>query len=392
MSPERAFPFGSPEVRTAGFFLLLFTTAGITTAYGGIWFEAQGLSARQIGLVNAIPILMMLMLNVTIGRIADRASDWRQVIIWTAWVAALSPIGLFWATSFWPILLFMAVSAIAQMAMVPVSEAAAIRMTRRRGGNYGLHRALGTVGYLALLVGTGLAAERQGAAVFVPILVCFGVLRALMAHQLPKFRSLEGQQTPGGALHLREAMRPWFVLPLLGWAIIFGSHFILNAFQALLLARQGYGADTIGLLIGLGALSEIAVLFFFSRIAHLAPARVFILIAALASILRWIGFAFEPGLAALIGLQLMHGVTFGLGLIAVTHFIANWTSEGIAAQAQSFSVVLQQGAAFVALAGFGWLVDAMGAQAYLASAGFALLGAVCIAVSLWMRLPEAQQT
>ncbi len=42
------------------------------------------------------------------------------------------------------------------------------------------------------------------------------------------------------------------------------------------------------------------------------------------------------------------------------HFIANWTSEDIAAEAQSFFQVLQQGFSVVGAVGVRWLVGLMG--------------------------------
>jgi hypothetical protein len=70
------------------------------------------------------------------------------------------------------------------------------------------------------------------------------------------------------------------------------------------------------------------------------------------------------------------------------HFIAKWTSEDIAAEAQSFYVVLQQAMSVIALVGFGWLVPMLGERAYFVAAGFALLGAGLILASLRMRQPE----
>jgi PPP family 3-phenylpropionic acid transporter len=69
------------------------------------------------------------------------------------------------------------------------------------------------------------------------------------------------------------------------------------------------------------------------------------------------------------------------------HFIAKWTSEDIAAEVQSFFVVLQQVASVIALIGFGWLISVLGARAYFVAAGFALLGAGLVWVSLRLKQP-----
>jgi PPP family 3-phenylpropionic acid transporter len=153
---------------------------------------------------------------------------------------------------------------------------------------------------------------------------------------------------------------------------------VLNAFQGLLWAEQGIAANVIGLLIGLGAVAETVMFFAFRRFAARFAARDLILIAALVSVLRWVAMSFAPGVPVLVGLQLLHSVTYALGFLACTNFIADSTSEDIAAEAQSFLVVLEQGLAIFALLGFGWLAGMWGAGSYLGSAALALIGGVLV--------------
>jgi len=377
-----------PETRTDLFYLSFFTIAGVMTAYGGLWFAHMGLSEAQISLISAAPILVMLMLNIAVGRIADRASDWRQVIIWGAMIGGLSGIGLIWAQGVWSIGLVILLVSATQIGTMPVLDAATIRMTRRRGSSYGPRRAWGTVGYILALVLTGVLADRYGPAVFVPLFVGIGLLRAATSLLLPRFRAPEDPRDPVPVQSLRAVLKPWFVLPLLGAALVFGSHLILNTFQSLLLVRQGISETTVSLLIALGAVAETVLFFTFARFSHLLAARQFLLIAALVTVLRWVAFGFEPGVGPLIFLQALHAITFALSLIAVVGFIANHTDEGIAAQAQSFYVMLQQGASILALMVFGSLVGSWGGEAYFLSAGIAALGAACILASLVLKPPR----
>ena len=383
----------TPELRATGFYLTIFMTAGAITVYGGIWLSGMGMSAEQIGIINAVPVLLMLALNLVVGRIADRARDWRQVIVAGALLAALMPVGLFFVDGFWGILLFWTLAAIPVMAVGPVADAAAMRMTRRNGTDFGFIRAWGTVGYMGAIFATGYVVAWFGAASFLPLFLGLALLRGAMSLVLPNFRAPAGQQqampAASGARRLLEVMQPWFVLPLVGWAMVFGTHLVLNAFQGLLWQEQGLAADVIGPLMALAALSEAAMMFAFRRFALKVPARYLILVSALVAVLRWIAMGFSPGIAFLVPLQMLHSVTFALGLLGCMNFIANWTSEDIAAEAQSFFVVLQQGMSVVALVGFGWLVGLVGAQAYFVAAGFALLGGLLVLASVRMQQPKA---
>src|SRR5690606_34525983 len=114
-------------------------------------------------------------------------------------------------------------------------------------------------------------------------------------------------------------------------------------------------------------------------------ARHLIIFAALVATARWGIMAFEPPVWLLFLLQLLHAITFGIGYFGGIYFIANWTSEDIAAEAQGFSYALQHGFAAAGLACVGWLAAMFGAKAWLFSAGLALGGAALVWLSLRLR-------
>lgn len=390
---ERGQGWLTPELRTTFYYLSIFTTSGAFTVYGGIWFTEKGLDTGQIGIINALPVFVMLVLNMLVGRIADRASDWRQVIVLGSLLGAIITVGLFFVHDFWGILIVWTLASIPFTAIGPVIDAATMRMTRRNGTDYGAIRAWGTVGYMVAIYVTGQIVTLFSGAVFLPFFVALALLRGLLSLGLPNFRAPKEERTLAakGASRLGEVMKPWFLLPLVGWSMVFGTHLILNAFQGLLWKEQGLSELTIGLLIALGAASEAGMMFAFKRFSGRYPARLLILASAIVSVVRWIAMGLSPDVPWLVLLQLLHSVTFALGFMGCVHFIANWTSEDIAAEAQSFFQVLQQGFSVIALVVFGWLVGVMGAQAYFAAAGFAAVGGVLIWGSLQMMQPKSQE-
>ena len=382
----------SPELRTTFYYLTIYGTSGAFTVYGGIWLLSKGLDAGQIGIVNAVPVLVMLLLNMAVGRIADRADDWRQVIVLGSVLGGVALIALFFVHEFWGILIVWTLGTIPFAAIGPVVDAATMRMTRRNGTDYGAIRAWGTVGYMVAIYLTGQIVTLFGGGAFLPFFVGLALLRGLTSLGLPNFRAPKEERTlAAGASRLGEVMKPWFLFPLVGWSMVFATHLILNAFQGLLWKEQGISELTIGLLIALGAASEAGMMFVFKRFNARFPARLLILASAIVSVIRWIAMGFSPDVPWLVLLQLLHSVTFALGFMGCVHFIANWTSEDIAAEAQSFFQVLQQGFSVIALLVFGWLVNLMGAHAYFAAAGFAAVGGILIWLSLQMMQPKTQE-
>lgn len=379
--PSVPAPFSgrAPELRTALFYLSFFAAPAVAAVLSGIWLRSEGLDTRQIGLVNALPLFLMLVLTLALGRLADRARDWSLTIAICAIGAALCAAALFAVHGFVAILVVWTAVIVLHSGMVPVLDAAALRLTARRGSDFAAVRAWGTIGYLVVLIAVGAAAERWGAAVFLPLFVGLAALRALLALQLPRFRASgpEALSQPG-ATRLRQVMRPWFVMPLFGWAMVFGTHTVINAFMGLMWREQGIAIDMIGLLIAASAVSETLVFFTYRRLSQRLRARTLILLSAVVATARWAAMALAPGLPWLFALQALHGVSYALGFLACVTFIARWTSDGIAAEAQGFFVMLQQAMSVVALYGFGWLMGRFGAAAWWGAVAMAVVGSGAI--------------
>lgn len=383
----------SPEARTTVYFTTLFMAGGPIAAYAGIWMTSKGLTSGQIGIINAAPVLVMLLLNVAVGRLADRASDWRQVIVVASLAAAVLPIGLFFVEDFLGILLVWTLAIVAGFAIGPVADAAAMRMSLRRGGDLGVFRAWATLGFMAMLIATGIVTGWYGPAAFLPLFVGLSLLRGVTSLQLPNFRATPEQRAARGgdargATSLSSVMRLWFLLPLIGWSMVFATHMWLHAFQALLWSRQGLSEPLIGGLIAIGALSEAAMFFAFRRFGRRYPARWLALASGVVAAARWTAMSFSPGVELLIPLQLLHSITYALGFMGCVQFIANWTSEDIAAEAQGFFVMLQQGIGVAVILGGGMMVEVWGAGTYLAAALVASAGAVLIWLSLRLQQPK----
>ncbi|WDR05389.1 MFS transporter [Devosia rhodophyticola] len=268
-----------------------------------------------------------------------------------------------------------------------------MRMTQRNGSDFGFIRAWGTVGFTAATIVAGLVIAAFGPKAFLPLFLGMSMLRALAALQLPRFRAPAQQLTLAavkpGAANVRELLKPWFLLPLIGFALVNSTHSILGGFAALVWHQNGVSEQLLGPLIATAAAAEAVIMFVWRRIGGNISARHMILIAAVATVVRWTAMAFNPPVAVLFGLQMLHAFTFGVGYFGVVHFIANWTSEDIAAEAQGGAVMLQQAASVMALVGFGWLLGQVGVTAFLAPAALGAVGVLLLILSLKMQPPKA---
>ncbi|MHA6690147.1 MFS transporter [Devosia sp. A449] len=381
----------SPELRASLYQFTVYLPGAVSSVFLGIWLSQRGLPADQIGIVNAVPMLCLLAVNMLVGRLADRAKDWRNVIIILSLIGAAVPIGLFFVNEFWGIVLVWALCTMSNGLIPPIIDAATVRMTRRNGSDFGTIRAWATVGYVVGAGGIGTLLAVFGAEAFVPLFVAMSLLRAVIGLLLPRFRAPDHQKTLGQAgpgPKLRDSLKLWFVLPLLAFALINSSHALIGGFGGLLWVQNGVPDYFIGPLLAVAAFAEAIVMFAWRRFGGRITARNMILAACIASLLRFMVMAFNPPVVLLFFVQMLHAISFGVGYFGVVHFIANWTDESNAAEAQGFANMLQQGASVLSLAAFGWLVVHFGSAAFLASAVVAVLGVVCVLVSLRIRPPK----
>lgn len=379
----------TPERRTGIFFFSQFIAGGTANAFAGIWLAQQNLSAQEIGLVNSVPVAVLLAINIFVGRIADRASDWRQVIIWGAAISAISASGLFLANSFPAILLVFVLTATAQSMIVPVADAAALHLMARRNGGLGVMRGLSTLGYLSGLLVSGLLIGWYGSWLFVPLFAGLSFARLWGASVLPRFKSVIEVQAQTRDHRFRDFLQPWLILPLAGWSIVYGTHFVLNGFQSLLWSQQGYSTTAISLLIAIGALSEAVAFFMYKRVSSRLRARWLILLSGVVTVLRWWAMSFDPPTEALVALQLLHGITFALGFLACVTFIGRNSPMSVAAEAQSFFLVLQQIAAIAVVTVFSSLAAASSAAAFGGNAWMAAVGTFVVVLGLWFGRTKA---
>ncbi|MEO9469440.1 MFS transporter [Parasphingorhabdus sp.] len=373
----------TPEMRVSFFYFIQAMSVGVVNAFAGIWLNSIGITPGQTGIIFAAPVALILIVGAYVGRLADRATDWRTVIVRGAIISALLPVLLVAAQGFWSVLIIWTLAVTSQMALLPVTDAAALRMSRRRGNDFGLYYAWKTVGYLLVVILSGLLLSEYGVRAFLPLFIGFSILRGTAALGLPKFRaSISETVSPKIRQPSFNIRQTWFVLPLVAWSLVHCTHFLLSGFVGLFWHQQGLSEFSIGVLVGVSALAETLMFLGFKQFARRFSARLLIFVSCLVAVFRWTLLSLEPGFEALVVAQILHAFTYALGFLACTNFIADWTDEEIAAEAQSFFVVLQSAIAICALTSFGWLSQMFRAQAFLGSAGLALLGSLLVLMSI----------
>jgi PPP family 3-phenylpropionic acid transporter len=373
-------------IRVALMFAAVFAVSGIQLPYLPVWLAWVGLSAREIAVITAAPTLVRLAVTPAIAFAADRSGDHRRFLVLLAWGALAAALLLAHCARFWPILLLAVLLAVALSAVMPLTETVAMAGVRAAGLDYGRMRLWGSLSFIAASFGGGLAIDRLGAPAAVWLVAGGAALTVLAALALP--RPTEPASAPAAArrrIRLADAMglvraRP-FALFLLATAAVQAAHAAFYTFGTLHWAAQGLSGGWSGTLWAIGVAVEIGLMAFSGALVARIGAIELIVVGALASVLRWLAMGFDPPLAALIVLQVLHGLTFGATHIGAFYFIARAVTEGQAGTAQALYAAVTSGAMGGAMLLSGQLYPALGGRTYWAMAAIAAVG-LAIGVAL----------
>jgi len=209
------------------------------------------------------------------------------------------------------------------------------------------------------------------------------------AYALPFAPRSEAPHTVGAHFNRRDILllvrSPLFLLFLFATGAVQGAHGMFYTFGALHWAQQGISPSWAGTLWAVAVMAEV-VLFAYSApvLARLGP-LLLLLAGASAAVIRWLAMSFDPPLAALFPLQLLHALTYGATHLAAMHFIHRAVPLAAAGTAQALYATvasgLMMGAATLAC---GPLFSTYAGAAYLLPA--ALAGAGLVAALIVFRL------
>lgn len=372
------------------FYAALCLVYGVHLPYLPVWLDWRGLSASEIALITALPFFFRAGVTPAVAIVADRAGAHRRMIVLMSWSACALALVLSAASGFWPILAFAVLYAIATATLMPLIETIAVGGVRAAGLHYGRMRLWGSLSFLAVAFAGGLAIDALGPSAAIGMLIAATLATAGAAYALPhsgRLRAEDGERpassfTAGAKRLLRS---PVFLVFLLAVGAAQGSHAFFYTFGVLHWRAQGLSSAITGALWAIGIFAEIALFALPAAAFRQVSAAGLLMAGAGVAFLRWSAMAFDPPLAALIVLQITHGLTYGATHLAAIRFIERAAPDGAAATAQALYSLAAGLALGLATLGGGWLYDRFGGGGYAVMALVALASFAASAALARMR-------
>jgi PPP family 3-phenylpropionic acid transporter len=374
-------------VRVALFYGALFVFYGMHTPFLPVWLNWRGLSSAEISIVIAAPLFLRLFVSPFIAMAADGSGTHRWYLVVLAWMSLAFVLALAASPAFSAILLFAVALMLCNSTIMPLVETVAVTGVRHRGLDYGRMRLWGSLSFVAANFVGGFAIYSFGGGAGIWLIAIGCVLTVLAAHYLPPDQRAEETIRPtlpiwrSSALHELLGQKE-FCFFLVAAGLVMAAHATFFTFGILLWQKQGISAAWCGTLWAIGVFAEVMLFSVSGRaVARIGAARL-IALGAAAWILRWSVMAFEPPLAVLIPLQLLHGATYGASHIGAIHFIHERVARDKQGTAQSLYATMAAG---VALGGAtliaGWIYARAGSFSYL---GMVAISVVSLAAALWL--------
>lgn len=383
-------PTASPlGLRISLFFGALFLAYGVVVPYFPVWLDSRGLDPLEISTVTALPLFVRLIVTPSIGLLADRLGNYRLVIVTLAWCAMALIAGLSLVSGYGPILLIGVAFLLANGTMLPLVETIAVGGVRTQGLDYGRMRLWGSITFIIANFVGGIAIEQLGGGFALWLIAFAGVTTIAAAHALPPPPVTVRAAAPVARASWRTSSPArllgsrLFILFLIAIGCTHGAHATFYTFGALHWQAQGLSAAWVGTLWAIGVFAEV-VLFALSApvVRRFGPAQL-IVAGAGASVVRWGVMAFDPPLAVLIPLQVLHALTYGAAHLGAILFITRAVPHQGMGSAQAFYATIAAGLA-LGIVGLisGALFAQIGGAVYLVPTIVAMIGCAA-AVMLW---------
>lgn len=368
-------------VRVSALFAAIFAVAGTNMPYLPVWLDWKGLGPREIAAVTATPLFVRVLVTPVIAFAADRTGDHYRFLVALSWCGLAALLALSQSSGFWPIFTCTVAFALAWTTITPLTETVALSGVKRAGLDYGRMRLWGSLSFIFASVCGGWIVARHGGATVIWLVIGAGVLTTAAAHALARSAGLGQLDVASSPPSLRVSdalglLRSGaFMIFLLGAGAIQAAHALFYTFGTLHWAAQGLPASWIGALWAIGVIAEIGLFMFSGRIVAQLGAVRLLIVAAAAAVVRWLLMGFDPPLAALLALQVLHGLTFGAAHLGAMHFMLKAVSPTRGGTAQALYASVTSGIAMggVMLAS-GPLYATYAGRAYWAMAAVAAVG------------------
>jgi len=359
------------------FYVFIYAGNAVYGTFLPVYFQDIGFNAVQIGTLLSLGPFVALLAQPIWGTLSDRAKT-KNYIVYIMLIGCMVALLLYpISVQYTYLLLMICLFTFFQTSIFALSDTITLEvLDRAQLQNFGIIRMGGTIGFAAMSLIFGLIARDHLGHLFSVYLAILIICLLLFT----RFPVVAGHQSGGRKVSIIVLFRHRRLMLYMSFNFI--VQITLGFYYAFFpMYFKELGGDT--LLLGwsmvISSISEVPFLLFSNKIAQRVRVPVLLLVAGVASALRWYFFSILDGPMWVLPVQMLHGLIFIVLAVTMATYINREVPKELKASGQTFNGLLNLGVTRIIGSFFGGIAIAQfGLQEVFLFNSIAT--AVCVAI------------
>ncbi|MDY3919993.1 MAG: MFS transporter [Candidatus Limivivens sp.] len=350
--------------------------------YAAVYLDGKGFSAGQTGSILAAANIIAAFLQPAAAAKADRQGKFslKEITVALGVLCMLASVLMCLPNrNFWMVCALFAVGSVSIQSLQPMVNAVSMYYYNRgENMNFGLARGTGSIAYAGVSYVIGILTSRLGVTVVpavavISLVIFLGIALSFRIQKTPQ-EGGEGQRTSSSGFAGILKQYPRFGVLLLGIIFMFVFHFFTNTYMFQMVQAVGGDSSHMGMAVSIAAISELPVMFFFSKIVERIPIKKLLRFAGVLWFVKAVIFCFCTSVLGIYLTQILQMLAYGLYIPASVYYANQLMDEKNKVKGQAMvTMAFTVGSVFGNFLG-GKLIDWYGVREML------IVGAVCTAI------------
>jgi len=370
------------------FLFTIYGTSVLVVSYFPLFYSHLGFSSSQVGYLYALGPSISILSNLFWSMISDRLGTVRKIMFILLIGQLITGLLLARATEFSSVMLILSFFYFFYYPVFPLADTMAIKVAERHGRSFITIRVFGSVGYSFFALTIGYALRALGPTWSLTLCLIIVIIALLITLGLKDVKKTADQQadidditieSDQNKQGLKDILLQKEVLWFFGCVFFLALGYRMNeAFLTITLKRLGAGEEIIGWALLTSALSEIPVLFILSKYGEKFKELPLLAFASIIFALRFILMSQVDHPNAIIAIQSMHSLSFGVFFVTSIRYITRIIPDRLRATGLAVYTVVWSSASGLISGTFGGMIyqEAGRSPFYIVAVGFSLIAFV----------------
>ncbi|WP_341184557.1 MFS transporter [Paenibacillus sp. FSL H7-0756] len=332
------FSVGSKEsevlLKMRGLYLFTGLAGGSFNPYVTSLLVHQGMTSQRIGVMMAFGTLLAILFQPLWGILVDRYQRTRLVLMLTLIVPG-TIVYLYNVKWLVVIVLVYSLYTIFQSTQTPIADSYAVNAASAAGTSFGTIRLFGSIGTALGGYFGGLYLNWMGVAeLWIPFLI-FNLLALLLVITIPVNVERQTQHVTFTSGIRQLLGNRVFLLFLAGCFLVNQTLTAFNSFFVLTFQMAGGSFAWSGIALMIASITSVPAMLVAARVLKKYGYEKTLMLASVVYMLRWAIQWLIPVPGVMIGVQTLHGMSFGFFYIAAVEYVASITGKELQATGQS---------------------------------------------------------